>query len=204
MSGVIITKLDSDARGGAALSLRFLLNLPVVFVGVGEKATALDYFYPDRMADRILGMGDVLSLIEKAEEVIDEKASKRLMNRMISGSFDLNDLIEQLNQMRKLGKMSKVFKMIPGFAAKVDEASLDSAEDKLAVYQILISSMTKAERKNPKLLKEASRKSRIIKGSGRNAQEFNRLINDFERMKKQMIEVSKSIKSGSFGSNFNL
>ena len=198
LTGSIITKLDSDARGGAALSIRKLLNLPIKFIGTGEKITALDLFHPDRMADRILGMGDVLSLIEKAEEVIDEKKSKRMMNRMVSGHFDLDDLMEQLNQMKKLGKMSKVLKMIPGLAGKISETQVDQYEVKMRKYEVLISSMTNEERKNPKLLKMASRKNRVIKGSGRSNQEFNMLINDFDRMSKQMKHVAKSMKDGSF------
>lgn len=198
LTGSIITKLDSDARGGAALSIRKLLNLPIKFIGTGEKITALDLFHPDRMADRILGMGDVLSLIEKAEEVIDEKKSKKMMGRMISGHFDLDDLMEQLSQMKKLGKMSKVLKMIPGLAGKVSAEQVDQYEVKMRKYEILISSMTNEERKNPKLLKMSTRKNRIIKGSGRTNQEFNLLIADFERMSKQMKTMAKAMKDGTF------
>lgn len=198
LTGSIITKLDSDARGGAALSIRKILNIPIRFIGTGEKVSNIDLFYPDRMADRILGMGDVLSLIEKAEEVIDEKKSKRMMNRMASGHFDLDDLMDQLKQMKKLGKMSKILKMIPGLAGKINKEQLDVAEIKMRNFEILISSMTKEERKNPKLLKQASRKSRIIKGSGKSAQEFNKLINEFEKSAKQMKSVAKSVKEGTF------
>ena len=198
LTGSIITKLDSDARGGAALSIRKMLNLPIRFIGTGEKVANLDLFHPDRMADRILGMGDVLSLIEKAEEVIDEKSSKKMMNRMASGHFDLNDLLAQLKQMKKLGKMSKLMKMIPGMAGKIDKSKLDDAEVKLRLFEILITSMTDAERRNPKLLKSADRKARVIKGSGRSAQEFNKLVNEFDRMAKQMKSVAKSMKDGSF------
>uniref|UniRef100_A0A2C9KT35 Signal recognition particle subunit SRP54 n=1 Tax=Biomphalaria glabrata TaxID=6526 RepID=A0A2C9KT35_BIOGL len=170
LTGSIITKLDSDARGGAALSIRQLLNIPIKFIGTGEKATALDLFYPERMAERILGMGDVLSLIEKAEEVLDEKKSQKMINRMVNGQFDLNDLMDQMAQMKKLGSMSKVVKMIPGMSGKIDAARLD----------------------------DSSRKNRILKGSGRTPQEYNQLINEFERMHKQMIHIAKSIKDGSF------
>lgn len=198
LTGIIITKLDSDARGGAALSLRQLLNLPIKFIGTGEKMSALELFHPDRMADRILGMGDVLSLIEKAEEVIDEKQSKRMMNRMISGQFNLDDFIMQLEQIKKLGKFSKIMQMIPGMRNKISGDQVAKAESKMDLYQILISSMTQSERKDPKLLKNASRKARIIKGSGRSNQEYNQLVNDFERMSKQMKGVAKSMKDGSF------
>ena len=198
ITGTVITKLDSDARGGAALSIRKLLNIPIKFIGTGEKVGNLDLFHPDRMADRILGMGDVLSLIEKAEDVIDEKKSKKMMNRMASGHFNLNDLMEQLAQMKKMGKMSKLMKMIPGLAGKISEDKIENAEKKFALYEILISSMTAAERHDPKLLKNASRKQRIIAGSGRTAQEYNALVNEFERMAKQMKEMSKQMKNGTF------
>ena len=198
ITGSIITKLDSDARGGAALSIRKLLNIPIKFIGTGEKVNALDLFHPDRMADRILGMGDVLSLIEKAEDVLDESKSKRMMNRMASGRFNLNDLIEQLGQMKKMGKMSKLIKLIPGMAGKIDPAKMDNAEAKFALYEIIMSSMTQQERETPKILKDSSRKQRVIKGSGRTAQEFNALMNDFDRMSKQMKEMSKKMKNGAF------
>ena len=198
ITGSVITKLDSDARGGAALSIRKLLNISIKFIGTGEKVNNLDLFHPDRMADRILGMGDVLSLIEKAEDVLDEKKSKRMMNRMASGQFNLNDLMEQLSQMRKMGKMSKVMKLIPGLAGKISEDKITNAEKKFELYEILISSMTSQERQIPKLLKNSSRKERIMKGSGRTAQEYNALVNEFERMAKQMKEMSKQMKNGTF------
>ena len=198
LTGTLITKLDSDARGGAALSICQMLNLPIRFIGTGEKITNLDLFHPERMAKRILGMGDVLSLIEKAQDVIDEKKSQKMMNRMFSGSFNLNDLLEQLKQMKKLGKMSKIIKLIPGVANKIDKNQISSAEQKLYLYEILIHSMTKQEQRNPKLLKNASRKKRILEGSGRSAQEFNKLINEFERMSKQMKSMSSQMKDGTF------
>ena len=198
LTGSIITKLDSDARGGAALSIRKMLDLPIKFIGTGEKISALDLFHPDRMADRILGMGDVLSLIEKAEEVIDEKQSKKMMNRMMNGHFDLDDLMQQLGQMKKLGKFSKILKMIPGAGANINKDQIAKAEQKMKLYEIIISSMTYKERKNPKLLKQASRKQRIMKGCGRSAQEYNALLNDFDRMAKQMKGMAKSMKDGSF------
>ena len=198
LTGSIITKLDSNARGGAALSIKKLLNIPIKFIGTGEKVGALDLFHPNRMADRILGMGDVLSLIEKAEEVFDEKKSQKMMNRMISGRFDLDDLMNQLSQMKKMGKMSKILKMIPGASKKISKEKISSAEKKFQLYEILINSMTLEERKKPKLLKLSSRKQRIIKGSGRNAQEFNSLINEFERMLKQMKIMCDKIKQGKF------
>ncbi|EFF41171.1 signal recognition particle protein [Mycoplasmopsis alligatoris] len=203
LTGSIITKLDSDARGGAALSIRQVLNLPIRFIGTGEKVSNLDLFYPDRMADRILGMGDVLSLIEKAGDVIDEKQAGKMINKMFSGNFTIDDLMEQLKQIKKLGKFSKILKMMPGgLANKINDDQIDKAEEKMRLFEILISSMTKEERKNPKLLKHASRKNRIIKGSGRSAQEYNKLITEFEMMSKRMNEMSSKMKNGGFGSGF--
>lgn len=202
ITGSIITKLDSDARGGAVLSIKQMLNIPIRFIGTGEKMNSLDLFYPERMAKRILGMGDVLSLIEKAKEVVDEKKSKKLVNRMMDGSFNLNDLMEQLKQIKKLGKMSKLLKMIPGANNKISNLQVDSMEKKFQLFEILISSMTKKERINPKLLKNAQRKKRIIIGSGRTSQEYNKLINEFERMSKQMKNFSQQFKSGKFSGGF--
>jgi signal recognition particle subunit SRP54 len=197
LTGTIITKLDSDARGGAALSIVKMLNIPVRFIGTGEKLSNLDLFHPDRMADRILGMGDVLSIIEKASEVIDEKKAQKLTNRMMAGKFDLNDLLEQLKQMKKLGKLSKLIGMLPG-GMKISKDQITIAERKQILFEILICSMTVEERKFPKLLKNNSRKQRIISGSGRSAQEYNSLVNEFERMAKQMKGISKSMSDGTF------
>jgi signal recognition particle subunit SRP54 len=202
ITGLLITKLDSDARGGAALSIRQILDIPILFIGTGEKTNEIDLFHPDRMAKRILGMGDVLSLIEKAKEVVDEKKSQKLMNRMISGKFDLNDLMEQLKQIKKFGKMSKLLKMIPGINNKISQIQINSTEEKFYLFEILISSMTKEEKQNPKLLKNSKRKTRILLGSGRKPQEYNKLINEFEKMSKQMKEISKKIKTGNLNGGF--
>ncbi|PZV99917.1 signal recognition particle protein [Metamycoplasma auris] len=201
LNGTIITKLDSDARGGAALSITHLLKLNIAFIGVSEKITGLEVFHPDRMADRILGMGDVLSLIEKASEEVDEKMMKKIGYKMISGKFDLNDLMNSLAQIKKLGKMKSILKLIPGMADKISDEKIDEAENKFKIYTYLINSMTEAEKKNPKLLKNASRKERIIKGSGRSAREYNLLLNDFERMSKQMKEMASNpqLKNGILG-----
>ncbi|WP_027120921.1 signal recognition particle protein [Mycoplasmopsis lipofaciens] len=199
LTGSIITKLDSDARGGAALSITKVLNLPIRFIGTGEKVSNLDLFYPDRMADRILGMGDVMSLIEKAEEIYDPDMANNMVAKILKGNFTLDDLMSNLAQMKKMGKMSKIIKMIPGLSNKISQEKIEEAEVKMYSYEILISSMTKKERQNPKLLKQAERKQRIIKGSGRSAFEYNRLINDFEQMSKNMNEMAKKIKSGNLG-----
>ncbi len=204
LTGSIITKLDSDARGGAALSIRYLLNIPIVFIGTGEKVSNIDLFYPDRMAERILGMGDVLSLIEKAEEVIDEKKSKKMINKMIQGNFDLDDLLDNLRQVKKLGSIQKILKFLPG-NLKIDADRAEKADEKLKLFEILISSMTMQERKDPKLLKNASRKERILKGSGRSVQEYNLLVNEFEQMRKRMKDFSSKVKGGEFDpSNFGM
>lgn len=197
LTGSIITKLDSDARGGSALSIRYLLNIPILFIGTGEKVSNLDLFHPERMAERILGMGDVLTLIEKAESVIDEKAGKKMMNKIMKGEFDLDDLLENLKQVRKLGKLSKIIKMLPG-TAKIDDDKIAKAEGKIALFEILICSMTLSERKDPRLLKNASRKKRIIAGSGRTVQEYNNIISEFDSMKKRMNGMSKGMKGGNF------
>ncbi|MEA4333855.1 signal recognition particle protein [Mycoplasma sp. 1232] len=197
LSGLIITKLDSDARGGAALSLRQVLNVPIRFIGTGEKTSNIDLFHPNRMADRILGMGDVLSLIEHAQDNIDEDKAKNMVERIFSGKFDLDDLMDQIKQMKKLGKFSKLLKMLPGsLSNKINEEDLDKAEEKMQLYQILMSSMTKKERKNPKLLKQASRKERILKGSGRSVQEYNKLLNEFESMQKRIVDMANKFKNG--------
>ncbi|CAL59282.1 signal recognition particle protein [Mycoplasmopsis agalactiae] len=198
LTGSVITKLDSDARGGAALSFSKVLSLPIRFIGTGEKISNLDLFYPDRMADRILGMGDVMSLIEKAEEVIDPSMANNMVAKLLRGNFTIDDLMNNLMQIKKLGKMSKILKMIPGLANKINPEKIEEAERKLAIYEILISSMTLKERKNPKLLKQASRKKRIMEGSGRSAQEYNKLLNDFDQMSKNMTEMAKRVKSGDF------
>lgn len=190
LDGSIITKLDSDARGGAALSISYLLQVPIVFIGVGEKTSNLELFYSDRMADRILGMGDVMSLIEKASEEVDEKLVKKIGYKMLTGKFDLTDLMNSLEQIKKMGKMKAILRMIPGLANKIDDTKIEEAENKFRIYTILINSMTEQEKKLPKLLKNAERKARILKGSGRSAHEYNMLLTDFERMAKQMKDMA--------------
>lgn len=198
ITGIIITKLDSVARGGAAFSIKQLLQIPIAFTSFGEKINTFSLFQPERMAKRILGMGDVLTLMEKAQDVIEPNKSSKIIQRIASGSFDLDDLMQQLKQVQKMGKFSKILELLPNSMNKVSSQQVHAIEQKMFFYKILISSMTLKERKNPKLLKQISRKTRIIKGSGRTNQEFNRLISDFERMKKQMSHFSKSFKKGSF------
>ncbi|MGZ9413659.1 signal recognition particle protein [Mycoplasma sp. Z386] len=202
LTGSIITKLDSDARGGAAFSLTKLLNLPIVFIGTGEKTNNFDLFHPDRMADRILGMGDVLSLIEKAEEVIDKEKAEKLGKRMLAGNFNLDDLLNSLHQMKKMGKFSKLIKLIPGLPKNIDLSQVEGVDEKIKLYEIIISSMTMEERKNPKLLKMPSRKNRILKGCGKSVQDYNKLLTEFEMLSKRMKEMSKN-GMGGLGNIFN-
>ena len=192
LTGVILTKLDGDTRGGVALSVRHLTNVPIKFVGVSEKLDGLDEFHPDRMASRIIGMGDVLSLVDKANEVIDEEDAKNTLKKMQSGKYDLDDFLNQMKQMKKLGSIESLLKLLPG-AKKMglDKVNIDPKD--LAHVEAIVLSMTEKERKNPDIIK-ASRKERIAKGSGRTVQEVNRLLNQFEESKKMM----KQMASGNF------
>ncbi|WP_434329320.1 signal recognition particle protein [Mycoplasma capricolum subsp. capricolum] len=194
LSGVVVTKLDGDARGGATLSISYLTKLPIKFIGEGEGYNALAAFYPKRMADRLMGMGDIETLFERAIENIDERSIQKTMNRMFLGQFDLEDLRNQLAQIAKMGSLNKLMKMLP--INKVSESQIQDAQRKLAVFSILMDSMTLKERRDPRVLKAISRKNRIIKGSGRSEKEFNELINSFEKGKKQVLEITKMIKSG--------
>ena len=184
LTGVILTKLDGDTRGGVALSVRHLTNLPIKFIGVSEKLDGITEFYPDRMANRIIGMGDILSLVEKVESEIDEKEAMKTAKKMSKGNFDLEDFLSQLNQIKKLGPLENLIKLIPG-AKKMglDKAEIDPK--KMKHIEAIILSMTPKERKNPSILK-ASRKERIAKGSGTSVMEVNQLLNQFEEMKKMM------------------
>lgn len=199
LTGCVITKLDGDARGGAALSIRYMLNVPIKFIGTGEKLDQIDYFYPSRMADRILGMGDVVSLVEKARDVIDEKEMSKVANKMMKGEFDLDDLLAQLQNVKKMGS-SKMLALIPGIP-KMSQEQMDAAEAQIKLFETLIRSMTLEERRKPKLLKDANRKNRIIKGSGRSAQDFNKLVSQWEQMSKmmQMLKGGKNPLAGMGG-----
>ena len=188
LTGVILTKLDGDTRGGVALSVRHLTNVPIKFIGISEKLDGIDYFYPDRMASRIIGMGDILSIVDKANEVIDEKQAEKSLKKMQSGKFDLEDFLDQMKQIKKLGPLENMLKMIPGAKkAGLDKVNIDPKE--LDHIEAIILSMTKEERKNPDILK-ASRKERIAKGSGRTVTEVNNLIKRFEESKKMMKMIA--------------
>ena len=192
LSGVILTKLDGDTRGGVALSVRHLTNVPIKFIGISEKMDGIDFFDPKRMADRILGMGDVVSLVEKANEIIDEKEARDTMKKMKSGKYDLEDFLTQMRQIKKMGPLENLIKLIPG-ARKMGLGNVQINPKQIAHIEAIIGSMTKEERHNPDIIK-ASRKQRIANGSGRPIQEVNRLLEQFESYKKMMKQVS----SGNF------
>ncbi len=186
--GVILTKLDGDARGGAALSIRSVVEKPIKFIGTGEKMEALDVFHPARMADRILGMGDVVSLVERAQEQYDEEEARRISKRIAKNQFDFNDFLGQLNQIKKMGSMKDLMGMIPG----MDKAmkGVEISDDAFKPVEAIIGSMTPEERSNPALL-NGSRKQRIAKGSGTSIVEVNRFIKQFEQTSKMMRKVQQ-------------
>lgn len=188
LTGVILTKLDGDTRGGVALSVRHLTNVPIKFIGISEKMDGLDAFDPERMAGRILGMGDIVSLVEKASEVIDEKEAEKAAKRMQQGKFDLEDFLNNMKQIKKLGPLENLLKMIPG-ASKMGLSNVNIDPKQLAHIEAIILSMTPSERRHPDIIK-ASRKTRIAKGSGLSVQEVNKLLTQFEQMKKMMKQFS--------------
>ena len=188
LTGVILTKLDGDTRGGVALSVRHLTNVPIKFVGVSEKLDGLDSFDPERMAGRILGMGDIISLVEKASDAIDEKEAEKTAKRMQQGKFDLEDFLSTMKQMKKLGPLENIIKMIPG-AKKMGLTDVKIDPKQMAHIEAIVLSMTPQERRNPDIIK-ASRKTRIAKGSGTSVQEVNKLLQQFDQMKKMMKQFS--------------
>jgi signal recognition particle subunit SRP54 len=195
VTGIVLTKLDGDARGGAALSIKSVVNRPIKLVGVGEKYADLDVFHPDRMASRILGMGDVLSLIEKVETEIDQKEAARLAQRVAKDKFTLEDLRSQLQQVKKMGPMSQIVKMLPG-AGKISDEDID--ETAIVKMEAILNSMTKREREFPQLI-NGSRKKRIAKGSGTSVQQINQLLKQYLQMKKMMKTFSKGFGARRFG-----
>ncbi|MFJ7728999.1 signal recognition particle protein [Neobacillus sp. NPDC097160] len=201
LTGVVLTKLDGDTRGGAALSIRAVTQTPIKFVGLGEKMDALEPFHPERMASRILGMGDVLTLIEKAQANVDEQKAKELEQKMRTATFTLDDFLEQLGQVRNLGPLDELLKMMPGANKIKGLNNLQIDEKQIAHVEAIIRSMTKAEKNNPEIL-NANRKRRIAKGCGRPVTEINRLLKQFEDMKKMMKQMTgmqqKGKKKGGF------
>jgi len=182
-NGVVLTKLDGDTRGGAALSIRSVVDKPIKFVGTGEKLDAMDVFHPERMADRILGMGDIVSLVEKAQEQYDEDEARRLQKKIAKNQFDFNDFIAQIQQIKKMGNLKDLASMIPGVGKQIKDLDID--DDAFKGIESIIRSMTPAERSNPEIL-NGSRRARIAKGSGTNVQEVNKLIKQFDETRKMM------------------
>ena len=195
ITGVILTKLDGDTRGGAALSVRAVTGAPIKFTGTGEKLTDLEPFYPDRMASRILGMGDVLTLIEKAEEQLDAKKAEEMAKKLGENSFDMNDLLEQMKQVRKMGSLSQIVSMLPGAKKKLSDEEAEQGEKQLVRTEAIINSMTKKERAKPSII-SAQRKNRIAAGSGTKVEDVNRLLKQFEQMQKMMKQLSGNGKQG--------
>lgn len=189
ISGVILTKLDGDTRGGAALSVLAVTGKPVKFAGIGEKIEDLEEFHPQRMASRILGMGDVLTLIEKAEATVDEADAKKMARKLQQNAFDLNDLLSQIRQMKKMGSMQQIISMIPGLGNKVKDADMDEGDVKLRRTEAIICSMTEQERKKPSLV-NPSRKRRIAAGSGTQVSDVNQVLKQFETMQKMMKQFT--------------
>jgi signal recognition particle subunit SRP54 len=207
LTGVVLTKLDGDTRGGAALSIRSVTNTPIKFVGLGEKLDALESFHPERMASRILGMGDVLTLIEKAQENVDEEKAKELEKKMRTASFTLDDFLEQLGQVRNMGPLEDLLKMMPGANKIKGLNNLQIDEKQITHVEAIIQSMTKEEKVHPEII-TAGRRKRIAKGSGTSVPEVNRLLKQFEDMKKMMKQMTgmqqKGKKKGKKKGGFNL
>lgn len=186
LSGIVLTKLDGDSRGGAALSVKDVTGKPIKFASTGETLADLEPFYPDRMASRILGMGDIMSLIEKAEKSFDEKQALEMQKKLRTQQFDLNDFLDQLQQIKKMGSMQDILAMVPG-GAKLSGTEMD--ENQLKRTEAIIYSMTKKERADPSIM-NGSRRKRIARGSGTSIQDVNRLLNQFEQMKKAIRMMS--------------
>ena len=192
-SGVVLTKLDGDTRGGAALSIRTVVNKPIMFIGTGEKLDAVDQFHPARMADRILGMGDIVSLVERAQEQYDEEEAKRLQKKIQKNQFDFNDFLSQIHQIKKMGNLKELASMIPGVGKAIKDIDID--DNAFKSIEAIIYSMTPEERKRPEIL-NGSRRMRIAKGSGTNIQEVNRLLKQFDQTRKMMKMVTGSKMAG--------
>ena len=205
VDGVIVTKLDGDTRGGAALSVKAVTGKPILYVGMGEKLSDLEQFHPDRMASRILGMGDVLTLIEKAEAEIDEEKAKEMSRKLKKAQFDFEDYLESISQMKKMGGIGSIMSMIPGMGGipgmgkmkGLDEDETEAAEKRMARMEAIIYSMTLEERRNPDVL-NPSRKHRIARGAGVDISEVNRMVKQFGEMKKMMKMMGKGGRKGKF------
>ena len=201
LTGIVMSKLDGDARGGSALSIRKMTGVPIKYAGVGEKLDEIENFHPDRMADRILGMGDVLTLVEEIQEKVDEKQTEKTSRRLMNGQFDLSDMLSVMKQIKKLGSLSKILRMIPGFP-RIPDDQVKMVEQELKKYEVIINSMTPQERRKPDLIK-ASRKERIIKGCGMSAADVNRLLKRYDAMKKQLPQMKSMMQMGQMASMFS-
>ncbi|RME48477.1 MAG: signal recognition particle protein [Chloroflexi bacterium] len=190
LTGLILTKIDGDARGGAALSMRAVTGVPIKYIGVGERTDQLEPFYPDRMASRILGMGDMLSLIERAEQAVEEEEARKAAEKFMRAEFDLSDFLNQLQQIKKMGPLDELMKMIPGFAQIQRQMPVGATDEQLKVIEAIIYSMTPEERRNPKII-NASRKRRIARGSGTTVQQVNELLNQFRQVQRLMKQMQK-------------
>jgi signal recognition particle subunit SRP54 len=190
ITGLIMTKIDGDARGGAAISMREVTGVPMKFLGTGEKVTALEVFHPDRMANRILGMGDVLTLIERAQTELDQEEAEKAGERLLSGQFNLDDFLKQMQQIRRMGPLGQLLEMIPGMGKMAGDVDLSGAEDELKRIEAIIRSMTPQERRVPRIIK-ASRKRRIASGSGTTVQEVNALLRQFKEMQRMMKQLGR-------------
>jgi len=190
LTGLILTKMDGDARGGAAISIRSVTGVPILFIGVGEKLDALEPFYPDRLASRILGMGDVLTLIEKAEAVLDQEKAIAAGEKLLSATFTLEDFLEQMQEIRKMGPISQLLEIVPGFAQISHQISAEETDRQFKRVEAIINSMTPQERRNPRII-NSSRRRRIARGSGTTIQEVNQLLKQFRQMQKMMKHFGK-------------
>ncbi|MBM4429170.1 MAG: signal recognition particle protein [Chloroflexi bacterium] len=198
LTGLILTKVDGDARGGAALSIRSVTGVPIVYLGVGERADALESFEPDRLASRILGMGDVLTLIERAEAAFDQEQAQKMEKKLRTATFDLEDFLEQMQQVKKMGPLQQVLEMIPGFSGIKQHLPEEQTEKQMKRTEAIIRSMTPAERRDPRLI-DGSRKRRIARGSGTSVPEVNQLLNQFRQMQRLVKQMSSGRGPGFLG-----
>jgi len=189
LTGLILTKVDGDARGGAAISVRAVTGVPIKFLGVGEKTDALEVFYPDRLAGRILGMGDVLTAIEKAQQVMDQEQALKVGQKLVKGESDLEDFRDQYQQLKKMGPVSQLLDMIPGMSQLTQDVSPEVTDQQMKTIEAIINSMTPAERHNPRII-NASRRRRIAKGRGTTVMEVNELLSQFRQMQRLMKQLS--------------
>jgi signal recognition particle subunit SRP54 len=198
LTGLILTKVDGDARGGAAISVRSVTGVPIKYMGVGEKTDALEVFHPDRLASRILGMGDVLTAIEKAQSVVDQEQAMKMGQKLVKGEFDLVDFLEQLQQIKKMGPISQLLDMIPGMSSLTADLSPDVTDQQMKMIEAIISSMTMEERRHPRVI-NASRKRRIARGSGTTVMQVNDLLAQFRQMQRMMKQIAGAGKGGRRG-----